>query len=382
MHFAFRPPDGYNVRPRNESSGTERESLVDRIQFSCPGCGVTLAVAAAHRGKTAACPKCKHQSRVPEGEVAAAPSPPPPPPAPAPAPEQQIRFPCFLCREQVRVSAKFAGRTVDCPECGKRTLVPELDEIGTFGLAGEKRPASDDEPADERPVGEWWPDGAKLNLPVSWRAPLATARQYAESEQWTKAVGLLNAVYQKSLDGTGGAGAPAVRKPLAFCLGRWAIRELERFEEGGEKPSKPIRRVLKLASERLRFGGSFGTTACPLCDQRLDHLVGTTQIRTKAGSAYVCCAAPTRSDMALVAEVGSIHKKLFVATSLDPENAEITAALARLPDWFRAVDLGPTGWTKRIVDTSGGGDDGVGGEVAGEIAGHLAVRMIAGLLSG
>jgi DNA-directed RNA polymerase subunit RPC12/RpoP len=293
-----------------------------------------------------------------------------------------VRFPCLHCRVKVKVSAAFAGRTVDCPECGKRTLVPELDEVGTFGLAGGSRPAADDEePADERPLAEWWPDGTKLNLPVSWRAPLATAREHAESERWTKAVGLLNGVYQKSLDATDG-GSPVVRKSLAFCLGRWAARGLDRLEEDGEKPSKPIRRVLKLASEKLRFGGSFSTTACPLCDRRLDHLVGTTQIRTKAGSAYVCCAAPTRGDLGLVAEVANINRKLLVGMSLDSENAQIPAALARLPEWFRVVDMGPAGWTKRIVDTSGGiGGDVGGGEVAGEIAGHLAVRMIAGMLS-
>ena len=65
-----------------------------RITFSCLGCRATLGVAPADVGKTVACPKCQHRSLVPAFEVVESEPPPParataPPPPPEPEPEPE-----------------------------------------------------------------------------------------------------------------------------------------------------------------------------------------------------------------------------------------------------------------------------------------------------
>ncbi len=358
---------------------------MDRVGFSCSGCSAKLSVGSAYVGRTIVCPKCQHKVKVPAFEVIDEPEPEPSPPPPPPA--ELLRFPCIKCGAKLRVSAELAGRAIPCPKCGANTLVPDREEIGDYGLARKTRPTAA-APAPERPIAEWWPDGTKLNLPFSWRVPLASARGHAEHERWTKALGLLNDLFQKGLRSD--AGTHVIRKPLAFCLGRWAVRELDRFDEEGGRLSPPIRTVLKRATEMQRFGGSFHSHECPLCARPLHHLVGTRQVRTIAGSAYLCCAAPTRGDDALVQAVERINKKLAVGMSLDSDNAEIPMALARIPDWYRAVDMAEYGWTRRVTDTSSGGGGGggigigigFGGDAGGEIAGELAANIISGLLGG
>ena len=162
-----------------------------------------------------------------------------------------------------------------------------------------------------------------------------------------------------------------LRKPLAYCLGRWAVRELDRLEKDRTRLSKPVRRVLKRAGEMHRFGGNFNPHECPLCERTFAHLVGTTQLRTVAGSAYLCCAAPTEADDALILAMVKIDKKLSVAQSLDTDNTEIPAARARLPDWYRAVDPGASSWAKKVVDDRGNSEGGAGADVAASIIASL-----------
>lgn len=347
---------------------------MDRVSFSCSGCAAKLGADVALRGKSITCPKCQHKTTVPAFEVVDEPAPPPPP-------VELLRFPCAKCRAKLRVSPELAGRAIACPNCGQNTLVPDRDEVGDYGLAGRARPTAA-APVEERPIETWWPDGTELALPFSWRAPLAAARGHAEHERWTKALGLLNELFQKGLKSDAGTGA--IRKPLSFCLGRWAARELDRLKEDGGRLSEPIRRVLKRATELQRFGGSFESHQCPLCGRAYSHLVGTTQVRTTAGSAYLCCAAPTRGDDELVQAVGRINKKLAVGMSLDGDNAEIPAAMARLPGWYRAVDMAEYGWTRRVRDAGGsdGGGGGVGIGFGGDIGGEVAANIISGLLGG
>ena len=54
-------------------------------------------------------------------------------------------------------------------------------------------------PAPRPPLDEWWPDGVELGLPLTWRTKLSMAKDYSEEQQWSKALGLLNEMYQKEI---------------------------------------------------------------------------------------------------------------------------------------------------------------------------------------
>lgn len=129
------------------------------IEFSCANCGASLKVLKAFAGKTIQCPKCAKKALVPalspKGDAAAAPEVATPKPAPAaprpapaapppskPAPEAKapvadgiyISFPCAVCSAGLKVLKSFSGKTIQCPKCAKKTLVP--------GGAPKEAPAS------------------------------------------------------------------------------------------------------------------------------------------------------------------------------------------------------------------------------------------------
>lgn len=344
---------------------------MDRIRFACSACSATLAANADFVGKTITCPKCKEKTVI-EPLVETKPSEPP------------LRFPCTKCGTKLKVIAQFAGRAIPCPKCGQNTLVPDADEAegGSYGFAASSHSQDDDVPAHPEPdIDEWWPDGEKLNLPPSWRIALSRARTHIEEERWTKALGLLNELFQKEVSGKGKIGTHFLRKPLAFCLVRWAAREIDRMDDARAKPSTPLRKVLKKAMDMQRYAGTLSSSECQYCGRELHHLVGTTQVRTIAGSAYLCCARPTPQDHQLVHRVDSIGKKLKLGGSLDPDNRQIPKAMKMLPDWYRALDIYESNWTKVVVDNDSQGD-GRGGSTAGDVAGYAAARVLSSLLFG
>jgi DNA-directed RNA polymerase subunit RPC12/RpoP len=374
---------------------------MDRISFSCPECGAKLAVGSALRGKSINCPKCQHKSQVPAFEVVDDPPPPPPP--------ELLRFSCVRCDAKLRVSPELGGQRITCPKCNESTPVPD-PKLGTFSLDEKTQPTGAAAPVEERPLAEWWPDSTKQNLPFSWQAPLSTAREHVERERWTKALGLLNELFQKGLSGKSKAGTHVLRKPLAFCLGRWAVRELDRLEEDGEQLSKPLRKVLKQAAVLRPAFAQFDLSLCPLCGHKFRGRNEGTKFKTVAGPVFLCCAKPTGSDNELIQTVDKINKKLTVGLSLDGENPEIPAALTRIPDWYRALDLNPHEDTSPVDDSAAGwgritaagdgrggggggaggggggvvvaGDGGFAGYAAGEFAGNACANIISGLLGG
>ena len=363
---------------------------MSQIRFPCTGCGVTLAVAFEMAGKLAACPKCKQRSTIPmfeviEEPVAAAPPPPPPPPARKPAPlkpeldeteEEPIRFPCSQCGAKIVIGANRAGLAIPCPKCNARTLAPELEEVGSYGLVGGKKGKG--ERAKEQPLAAWWPDGKLLKLPSNWRVDLAEAKTFAEGERWQKALRVLHDL-QKLARGDG-VDIDVLRKPLAYCLAKWSEVELDRIARG-EKLSKPIRTVLKRAGTYQKWGGGFGTGECAACGRSLEHLVGTVQLRTAAGSAYLCCAAPTATDAALIAQVQQVSRKLTLAGTLDPESPAVANALERVPQWYRAVDLSEPGWARTVAEggaagAAGGFLGGIIGDALGDALGHALGELL------
>ncbi len=377
---------------------------MDRVGFSCSGCSAKLSVGSAYVGRTIVCPKCQHKVKVPAFEVIDEPEPEPSPPPPPPA--ELLRFPCIKCGAKLRVSAELAGQAIPCPKCSETTLAPDPKMDRSFGFAEEKL-APTAAAVSERPIAEWWPDGAKL--PFSWQAPLSTAREHAERERWTKALGVLNDLFQKGLSGKSKVGTHVLRKPLSFCLCRWAVRELDRLDEDGERLSKPLRKVLKQAAVLRPAFAHFDASLCPACGEKLRGRSGKSQLRTVAGPVQLCCARPTDDDNNLIQTVDKINKKLAVGLSLDGDNTEIPVALARIPDWYRALDMNPQADTSPVDDNLAGwgkitaagdrgnrggggggggggivvaGDGGFGSYAAGEVAGEAASNIISSLLFG
>jgi DNA-directed RNA polymerase subunit RPC12/RpoP len=364
---------------------------MSQIRFPC-ACGVTLGVAFEFAGKLVACPKCKQRSTVPlfevvEEPVKAVPAPPPAARKPAPPPpeadepdeveEELIRFPCSKCGTKLKVGASRAGIAIPCPKCDARTLVPDLEEVGgSYGLVGGKKGKG--ERAKEQPLAAWWPDGKLLKLPSNWRVDLAEARTFAEGERWQKALRVLHDL-QKLARGDG-VDIDVLRKPLAYCLAKWSEVELDRIARG-EKLSKPIRSVLKRAGTYQKWGGGFGTGECAACGRSLEHLVGTVQLRTAAGSAYLCCAAPTATDAALIEQVHLVSRKLTLAGSLDPESPAVANALERVPQWYRAVDLSEPGWARTVAEggaagAAGGFLGGIIGDALGDALGNALGELL------
>jgi hypothetical protein len=313
-----------------------------QIQFSCFGCLATLAVRAELAGKVVACGKCKQRSTVP---APAEPVAPPPPPPPAPPPRKVIRA------------------AVDEDE----------GESATYGLEG--KPKRDAARAKPVPIAQWWPDGAKLNAPATWTGDLARAKRYAELGEWKDSLTSLHNLYKRGRV-HGIADAHVLNRPLAYCLSRWAMDELDRIA-CGEGLSKPLAKLLKQAREQQKWGG-FRSETCPLCSRTLPTTIGTIQIRTVAGSAYVCCASPTVGDDALIRRVHKVSQKLTLATGLSPDTPEVGEATAQLPKWYRAVDLSASWWVRAVTE----GDSGGGGSLLGNVLGNTLGEALGELLGG
>jgi hypothetical protein len=199
---------------------------------------------------------------------------------------------------------------------------------------------------------------------------------FAEGERWQKALRVLHDL-QKVARGDA-VDIDILKKPLAYCLAKWSAVELDSIVRG-VKLSKPIRSVLKRAATFQKWGGSFSSTECAACGRSLPHLVGTVQLRTAAGSAYLCCAGPTGTDASLIGQVQRVAKKLTLAGRLDPDCPAVAEALERVPDWYKAVDLSEEGWARRIVDTSGQGS--AAGSILGNILGDALGDALGDLLS-
>jgi hypothetical protein len=351
---------------------------MEPIQFSCFGCLATLRVRGELAGKVVACGKCQQRVTVPAAYVPA----PPPPPEPTPAPksrtvlraevdDEPIDFACMKCKEQISAPTSKCGQTIDCPECGQRTLVPDAEEVGSYGLEGKPKRGARAKPV---PIAQWWPDGSKLSVHASWAADLARAKKCAELREWKQALGLLHKLRERGRLNSM-AEAHVVNRPLAYCLSRWAEDELERV--AGEELSKPLRKVLKKAGEQQKWGSGFNAETCALCSNRLPSIIGTVQIRTTAGSAYVCCGGPTTGDDALIRRVTRIAQKLSLATAIAPETPEVGEVMDQLPDWYRALDLSASWWVRVVTE---GDDGGGGGSLLGNVLGNAVGEALGELL--
>lgn len=118
------------------------------IEFACSNCGANLKVLKAFAGKTIMCPKCAKKTVVPasgSGHIAKSASPAaspilspipiqtpiiPKPSTPAAELKGQavegayISFACTACSSMLKVLKSFAGKSIQCPKCAKKTQVP------------------------------------------------------------------------------------------------------------------------------------------------------------------------------------------------------------------------------------------------------------------
>lgn len=96
------------------------------LYVECPDCGERLAVRAEDRGRRGRCQQCGRVFRIggsapgarPAGVQATAPAPIVPPAA------ATVTFSCSLCQTRITAATANVGKTVKCPDCGRRNVIP------------------------------------------------------------------------------------------------------------------------------------------------------------------------------------------------------------------------------------------------------------------
>jgi membrane associated rhomboid family serine protease/DNA-directed RNA polymerase subunit RPC12/RpoP len=97
------------------------------IRTVCP-CGKPIRVTRQYAGRTVRCPRCRHPVVIPDKTDFFGPAPALPPLAtrkPKEAQGKHIRFIC-TCGKKMKAPAQYAGRRVQCPQCGTRLKIPDL----------------------------------------------------------------------------------------------------------------------------------------------------------------------------------------------------------------------------------------------------------------
>jgi membrane associated rhomboid family serine protease/DNA-directed RNA polymerase subunit RPC12/RpoP len=108
-------------------SGKVESPPVDAdIHVAC-SCGRKIRAPRRYAGKTVLCPRCRERILIPQthvGEVQSQKRPPAVVPMSKASANGAIRFAC-QCGRKIRVSARYAGRFGKCPQCGARVKVPQ-----------------------------------------------------------------------------------------------------------------------------------------------------------------------------------------------------------------------------------------------------------------
>jgi hypothetical protein len=263
-------------------------------------------------------------------------------------------FPCRHCQTRLKANKRVSGQSLACPKCGQRVMVPDSEEeVGTYGLGNSSAvPQSSPKAA----VCKWCPDGA-ARFAEQAQAAMERARGLAKKGEWAKAISILNKLHRAPQHGPNTAESAVIGKRISYCLTRWAGEELEDLEEDGSALTPPMRRLLKDARERTKYGRVYEFRTCALCDKTLKSLRGRTKITTTAGNAYLCCARPTEEDLEVVRAVDAAWKRLSLASQLDADNPEAPALRAGLPSWHAALLTSEhrKAWAQRV---SGGPSSG------------------------
>jgi membrane associated rhomboid family serine protease/predicted RNA-binding Zn-ribbon protein involved in translation (DUF1610 family) len=102
--------------------GTIESPPVDpAIHVRC-SCGKKIRAPRQYAGKTVLCPRCRERILIPQANSPDAQS-----QEKTPAADETIRFAC-RCGKRIAVAARYAGRSGKCPQCGERVRVPGTAE--------------------------------------------------------------------------------------------------------------------------------------------------------------------------------------------------------------------------------------------------------------
>ena len=257
---------------------------------------------------------------------------------------QYVTFTCMHCERTLKVRTEFAGKVVKCPKCLDKTVVPDTEGAGvTYGVADVSAPSTGSTAPKKRSAVDIWQALGYAELSANSRDRLDRARALVRQEQWERAVSLLNDLFRASAQSEMTRKNAVFRTPLSYCLTHWAMEGLDDLNDDPEAElSRPMRRLLEIAGEKQKWGGVFDFTECGLCRGRLKSIVGRPSVRTTVGTAYLCCAKPTKNDQALVGRVNMLWQRLSLAAVLDDQNEEVWDAMKKLPAWqasFRVEKL-------------------------------------------
>ena len=119
-----------------------KPSSKSEIEYFCPKCGEGVSSPVSEAGGTAPCPACGSLNTIPDPQIAEADL--------HSQKEEIVKFYCTHCEQKLSSPVGFAGRSFDCPNCGKGNVVPgekpapipapvELDVVKFFcGHCGQK----------------------------------------------------------------------------------------------------------------------------------------------------------------------------------------------------------------------------------------------------
>jgi hypothetical protein len=259
--------------------------------------------------------------------------------------KKPIFFRCEKCQYRLRADEDCAGEFATCPQCQAAVEVPDPDGGPRFySIAGEPETTAESSPnICASPAGlprkaasstDVWRPEAWAEAPPEVRSALNQAQAFGEAGQEVKALALLLAAGRNRLFDP--ENRPLWR-PSALCLVRWAQKMLDWLEEQKVTLSKPLRRLLKIAAEKQRWGGTFNFRECALCEGPLGSLHGRAKVNTAAGVAYLCCAAPTKEDFVQVRLIDTIWQAVSLAGALDPDNRDVPITLEALPAWHKVL---------------------------------------------
>ncbi len=258
-------------------------------------------------------------------------------------------FRCKHCDFRLKASADSSGEFANCPQCQGRIEIPEpeggpvLYEIEdepsepsspeTGIAAGPAVPAA---PASKPKLAttDIWHPPENANVPPPLRSALNQAQALGGTGQEISALALL---LQAGRDQLFEPRNRPLWKPSALCLVRWAQKMLDWLQDEELDLSGPLQDLLQRAGENQRWGGTFTFRNCTLCDGSLEGLRGYPQVKTAAGVASLCCAAPVEDDFALVGLIDTLWQALMLARMLDSDNPEVQPTLDALPAWHKVL---------------------------------------------
>ena len=107
------------------------------IRFFCIMCGTPLEGTSDSRADVIACPSCAHHVSVPKPADIPCAADGCGPVFPPGVLELSVKFLCTSCQSPLRADARWEGRTVACPVCSDKTVVPRWSGVARWPRASD-----------------------------------------------------------------------------------------------------------------------------------------------------------------------------------------------------------------------------------------------------